>query len=104
MSSVDKPTPDFSLDQFWDEVLEPDIEIYTGPEAFTIRMLAEKKERSDTTIRRRIQQALEEGRIVGVKVEKPGYGPVNAYVRTEVYEAWKEREGSKKDDLTKPVQ
>lgn len=88
MSNGDsKPRPDFTIDEFWEEVIEPGVIFYDGPGGFTIKEMADAKEYSESTVRRKVKRALDGGAIVRAQRTTP-FGPVNVYVKREVYEDW----------------
>lgn len=70
-------------------------ELYTGPHAYTADELAEKwgyKARS--SIDSRMARAVKRGEFVKVKIDDPDGGrPLNAWVLTEIYEAWRVENG-----------
>lgn len=66
--------------------------VYTGPHAFTVDVLMEKwGYKSRSTVDKRMAASVANGDFMKVKLGNPaGTRPLNAWVLTEIYEAWED--------------
>ena len=99
--SENKPTPSYTLAEMLADIDAGEEAIYDGPGAHTITEMIKDSPFSMGTIRERAREKVDAGEWKQVQVQRivKGTGKAHyplAWVKTSVYEDWKERRGNTK--------
>ena len=100
---MDKPRPDFTLDDVKKRVLGESGQVYLGPMAYTATEYAKSWERDKEYVRERLQESVNDGTMIRVVVQRIDslgrpYYP-HGYTPAETYAEYMAKGGNNPDNL-----